>query len=354
MALPILNAMHFTALQSLRFLFLLLIFLSHYSFAGIPPLDAGGDCGVAFFFILSGFITAHSRGRQIEEDSYSHRKFLTSRFLKLYPLHLLCLGAALIIQWKNHNMDAALPLLTNLLLIQSYVPLPEYYFSGNGVSWFLSTLFLMYLLFPFLYRWMVLSPRRQMASWLMLWGLAYSTIWHFTPDNLANNILYVSPPVRLTDFIIGLLLYRLYRSPQLSPFLSFQRRSFITCIECIAIALVWGCLLIAPDIPVKFRTSLWFFPGSIFIILCFSRPGHQGGKIHQWLSHRSLQTLGNLSFELFLTHQLTILTINHFLHPTALPYPIAFAITLITALGVAKTAQVMIAHTRKKYLTNPE
>lgn len=264
MALPILNAMHFTALQSLRFLFLLLIFLSHYSFAGIPPLDAGGDCGVAFFFILSGFITAHSRGRQIEEGSYSHRKFLTIRFLKLYPLHLLCLGAALIIHWKNHNMDAALPLLTNLLLIQSYVPLPEYYFSGNGVSWFLSTLFLMYLLFPFLYRRMVLSPRRQMASWLMLWGLAYSTIWHFTPDNLANNILYVSPPVRLTDFIIGLLLYRLYRSPQLSPFLSFQRRSFITCIECIAIALVWGCLLIAPDIPVKFRTSLWFFPRQHF------------------------------------------------------------------------------------------
>ena len=44
-------------LQSLRFIFIMMIFMSHFAYRGIGPFDAGGDCGVAFFFMLS---KAHS------------------------------------------------------------------------------------------------------------------------------------------------------------------------------------------------------------------------------------------------------------------------------------------------------
>ena len=43
-------------LQALRFIFVLMIFMSHFTYRGICAFDAGGDCGVSFFFILSGFV----------------------------------------------------------------------------------------------------------------------------------------------------------------------------------------------------------------------------------------------------------------------------------------------------------
>ncbi|MBQ7870061.1 MAG: hypothetical protein IJ355_07030 [Prevotella sp.] len=43
-------------LQSLRFIFFVMIFMSHFGYDGRPTFDAGGDCGVSFFFILSGFV----------------------------------------------------------------------------------------------------------------------------------------------------------------------------------------------------------------------------------------------------------------------------------------------------------
>lgn len=50
-------------LQSLRFVFVMLIFLSHFEYKEIAPLDAGGDCGVAFFFLLSGYVLSIRYGK---------------------------------------------------------------------------------------------------------------------------------------------------------------------------------------------------------------------------------------------------------------------------------------------------
>ena len=40
-------------LQSLRFFFIMLVVLSHYIGTSF---DFGGECGVSFFFVLSGFV----------------------------------------------------------------------------------------------------------------------------------------------------------------------------------------------------------------------------------------------------------------------------------------------------------
>ena len=84
-------------LQSLRFVFVMLIFLSHFDYKDIHALDAGGDCGVAFFFLLSGFVLSLGYGPQISEGSFSFGRFLKRRLLKCYPLHILCLLLFLIV-----------------------------------------------------------------------------------------------------------------------------------------------------------------------------------------------------------------------------------------------------------------
>jgi peptidoglycan/LPS O-acetylase OafA/YrhL len=51
--------------QSLRFVFVMMIFMSHFAYRDVNPFDAGGDCGVAFFFLLSGFVMSMGYGRSI-------------------------------------------------------------------------------------------------------------------------------------------------------------------------------------------------------------------------------------------------------------------------------------------------
>lgn len=131
-------------LQSLRGIMMLMVFLSHYYVPGFDSLlPFGGDAGVAFFFMLSGYILTRT---------YSNRKpihwkrFMYLRTSRVYPMHLI--GLALSI--KVTGIYSASTTIANLLLVQSWFD--GIYFSYNSVSWFLSDLILFYALFPLLLR----------------------------------------------------------------------------------------------------------------------------------------------------------------------------------------------------------
>ena len=80
----------YKSLQSLRYIFCLLVFLTHYSNGNIQPFTAGGNMGVAFFFILSGFVLSLAYGKKVESEDFSTWKFYLRFLKKVYPLHLLC------------------------------------------------------------------------------------------------------------------------------------------------------------------------------------------------------------------------------------------------------------------------
>ena len=175
-------------LQALRFIFVLMIFMSHFTYQGICAFDAGGDCGVSFFFILSGFVLSLGYGSRIREGTFSYGRFMQRRLWKIYPLHLLCLLFFLVAS----RSDFDLTVLFNALLLQSWVPDPNYYFSCNSVSWFLSSLLFCYLVFPFAYR--------RMSVWLTLVVFSACVLTYFVvPAEKVNAILYVYPLVRFVD-----------------------------------------------------------------------------------------------------------------------------------------------------------
>ena len=103
-------------LQSLRFIFVMMIFMSHFSYHGMSAFDAGGDCGVAFFFMLSGFACSLGYGQQLREGTFCYSHFIRRRLRKLYPLHLLCLLACVLVS----HLPLNLKVLLNLLLLQSW------------------------------------------------------------------------------------------------------------------------------------------------------------------------------------------------------------------------------------------
>ena len=172
-------------LQSLRFIFVMMIFMSHFDYRDIRGFDAGCDCGVAYFFILSGFVCSLGYGQRIREGAYRDGDFIWKRLKKLYPLHLLCLLFFLLV--SQTTLD--LKVMTNALLLQSWVPDPEWYFSCNKVSWFLSSLLFCYVVFPFVYR--------HLSRYLTLAVLlAYAAICWLIPYDQVNAVLYVFPLVR--------------------------------------------------------------------------------------------------------------------------------------------------------------
>ncbi|WP_374211133.1 acyltransferase family protein [Hoylesella buccalis] len=73
-----------STLQGARFLFVLLIFLSHCSSPYITsPFDFGGECGVSFFFILSGFVLSLGYGPRVSRGEFRTRQFFWRHFMKL-------------------------------------------------------------------------------------------------------------------------------------------------------------------------------------------------------------------------------------------------------------------------------
>lgn len=113
-------------LQSLRLAFILLIVFSHIKSL---HFDFGGDCGVAFFFTISGFVLSLSKGKEIACESFSTRHFLTHQLCKFYPLHLLTFVATAIIGLCTGLVEGWFHAIANVLLVQSWIPLPDYYFS---------------------------------------------------------------------------------------------------------------------------------------------------------------------------------------------------------------------------------
>lgn len=137
----------FVSLSFLRIIFIFLIFLEHYP---VTPLRLGGEA-VCFFFILSGFVLSYGYGGKVTIRVITYKEFLVRRLTKLYPLHWLLLPIGFWITRDVFNQTCYyIP--ANVLLLQSWIPNHYAYFSGNGISWFLSTTVFLYIIFPYLWR----------------------------------------------------------------------------------------------------------------------------------------------------------------------------------------------------------
>lgn len=127
-----------SSLQSLRFIFAIMIFLHHYTINGEGVFFQRGPCGVSFFMILSGFVMAAGYSKKITESTFSYKAFILKRLIRLYPLHILCLVGFICIHISHLNLMGYIKLIPNILLLQSWIPKQSIYFSGNAVAWCLS------------------------------------------------------------------------------------------------------------------------------------------------------------------------------------------------------------------------
>ncbi len=297
------------SLTSFRFVFALMVFLSHTSFVtqeGSWFLDykvwlKQGFIGVNFFFILSGFILSYNYYDKFSTLHYpSIVRFYWKRFLKIYPSTWVMLLLSFYFAqelWTNRNYISIL--LSNFLLVQAWVPNNGYQWFLNPPAWSLSVEIFFYFLFPFL----IASLHKVkwttgiiiVLGFILVQGVA---IWFLDDPSIAKFWFYLFPLSNLALFLCGIGLYIMYKGIPLHH--SIMRG---TALEIVAIFVVIGCVAWHQQVPENFRFVIYYLPSAAALIFVFS---FEQGMISKFLGNRVFVYLGNISFQFYLLHFLAI------------------------------------------------
>lgn len=257
------------SLQAWRFIFALMIF--HHHFFIEPQVVQFGYFPVTFFFILSGYVMAMGYENKLDVPSFSYLSFIKKRLIRIYPLHLFCLILALILPVVSHiNLNSYILALPELFLVQTWLPIRGL-FSLNPVSWYLSSLLLIYLCFPFLMR--CLKGR---YGWYTIISIliAYFIVIPIIGEELAQFFVYVSPYFRIIDFMLGMMLYLGMKS----NISENHRPVSATIIEIIAISCVIASLMFYPYVSEKIGIASLYWIPSLLLITAFVISAKWGGQ----------------------------------------------------------------------------
>lgn len=307
-------------LQAFRGVFAIFIFLHHFPYKGGSLFGAGGDAGVAFFLMASGFFM-YMHHRRDAVDHYG--KFMRRRATKLYPLHWVCLALYFMLVPAAHIWQHIPTTIVNALLLQSYIPIEYVYFSCNSVSWFLCDILLCYAVFPVLVR-LVSFPLRRLLPILASVLSLYVCVCLIVPAGMENTLIYVCPFMRWIDFLIGMLICRFW--------LCRRSESAVLWLQITAVAAGIVAVFVWPYITPRISlVSLWWVPWSLLI---WSFAVHDG-IMARVLSASVLQWLGKISFQFYMIHYIVIQVVRPWIGTAewsvALWACVAFCVSLVSA-----------------------
>jgi peptidoglycan/LPS O-acetylase OafA/YrhL len=287
----------FPTLDAFRGVAALIIVSFHMSVLAAPIRLPNAPMAVDLFFMLSGFVIAHSYDRRFAE-AMGATKFMRIRLIRLYPLYLAgtALGIAVFAagiltrsqpgwDWLRLIEAAA----TNGLMLPS--PVMDTLFPFNPPAWSLFFELLVNLGFALL--WRPLARRAILLMTLCLIGLALgvATYLHATDGTLVRLDSWSGFLVSLLKssfgFLMGVAIYRYVdlawlRRLRVNPWL---------------LILVLGLVLCAPRGPLPWQLNLSVY-GLIFPLLIAL--GAACAPAPRWTGLYSL--LGLISYALYILH----------------------------------------------------
>ncbi|EWM16558.1 acyltransferase [Kutzneria sp. 744] len=345
------------SLTGMRWAAALLVFGLHIVVASmLDPASAGskvasvvfggGEIGVSFFFVLSGFVLMWSA-----RPGDSPLRFWRRRLARIYPVHVVTalltvvLGATLG-HWARPDVFYGVPefgvFLANMFLVHSWVP--ELQQSLNTVSWTLACEVFFYLTFPI---WGALARRLSArGAWvfaLVSVGLVLlpAVIQGEFP---AAHWLQSFPAARLGEFTLGVALARLvaleaWRGPRLE----------------IAVGVMLVSYFLVPVWPREYAFSVATIIG--FGVLIPAAAVADLRNDHSFWRSRTMVRLGELSFAFYMIHLLVIRVVRRAepglmrLHST--PELFVVAGIFAVSLGLAWVLYEYVETPCRRFLTRP-
>lgn len=151
------------------------------------------------FMLLSAFSMCCGYYERFRNGTISLEQFYTRRYQRIWPFFALLCTAELIL---SHNLNALYEWFANLTLAFGFIP--NHGIEVVGVGWFLGTVFVFYMIFPFF----VFLMKDKKRAWFVM-GICLILhllcIVRFEAANGRGNIIYSS-----IFFVAGGLIY-LYR-----------------------------------------------------------------------------------------------------------------------------------------------
>lgn len=311
------------ALTSVRFFFAMFVlvghFCSHFSLRLPAFVSNMAPMAVAWFFGPSGFIIAHNY--PVLDNGKARLDFFLLRFARLWPVHaaILTFGVAFGMFYPSTQW-----LLFHYTMTQSWSLSPDIAGGYNGPAWSISVELFFYIVY------IAFSAPRRWVGWLVVLffiavGIAtpaaHGCFTSITPARAAecSYLLYMFPPVRLIEFVAGVVICRSrIRAPQTLGLAA-------------AVAVILGMGWI-PRIELWVNLAIWeallIFGGGLLIASLA-----KDGWLSRLLSLRLLVIGGEISYAIYLTHQV----VNDIILPrtTGFPVMITFAIVASATIFVS-------------------
>ena len=321
------------SLTSLRGIFILFIFLHH---AGLYP--GGGSMAVAFFFVLSGFSLSLGYKDRVLLPNFSYKRYLTRRSIKFFPLHWFTLIADIPLVLMNALHWWLIPVFfINAALIHSLIPIQDVYFSYNAVSWFLADVLFFAVCFPFIFKTIYkMNANLKIANALLLLIL-YGIIICLIPLSFRHALLYISPFIRILDFVFGiyLALFYMYIKDKIVSNLNHDKQ-ILMFIFVLILLLVVESIVLGTSFEL-FAPLYWPLIAVLILVATFPRNG-----VIPLMENKYLLRLGESSFTIFLVHRLVLRYFVHFVSINV--YAKTFICLILTLL---------FCFTIERYILNP-
>ena len=322
-----------------------------------------GDSAVAFFFILSGFILTIvyvDKNKMVKGDA---KGFWLARLSRLYPVYLvgliLDLPRGLSYFFEKYDLVTSLKkilisLSAFLLMIQSWHP--RLTPTWNSPAWSLSVEAFFYLSFPLIIA-RVLKIKKVFFTFIILYFLP--TLFYFVmKTGLEIDFTEASvktfwrsfPVLRLNEFLIGILLGRLYleNGTFFQWFKKDQNRIVISFLFWFSMLFSFIALSFSYLFPRELITSLFLLPCFSLMIMILASRKIIGSKL---FTNKVVHLLGAASFSMYIIHQPILWYLNQIVSERSLWFFFSYVmVTIIASIFIYKLIELPLQRKIRSWL----
>jgi peptidoglycan/LPS O-acetylase OafA/YrhL len=306
--------------EALRGLLALWVVIGHvlthggYTRETLGPILSRGDLAVDVFIILSGFVIFDL----LDSKRETFADFITRRFFRIFPIYVVALLAGyflaghflawlMSIPWKTQPVAASIAfaasskaylnqnLLAHLTALHGLIPnfmLPYADVTILPPAWSISVEWQFYLVAPLLY---FLLRRRPLVLAVGIIGLIALHSRYWLDEGFAVN--------HADSFLVGIVCYFAYKN---SPYFRWPNILIGT-----AVAIAGAAWFAARPLPL----TIW---AAFMALALHSKYALEPNAASSILASRPLQTLGRISYSIYLLHLLVLFAVSSVtltLHP---------------------------------------